>query len=549
MKTYWKWIALLAVLLALELAPGPTLSEEAWHGVALHVWLRWVIVGAGVLLVGHLAFGWIRRAGPRQRLVLLPLAAAVSASACLWPNARPHTPTPPAGPVALTVQVRQDGAPIGGALITEIGGTPTGPYGRTDTAGQLVLTLEPQDFTVCAERDDANATPRICAGVRLHAAMTVAIDLPARPKPPRATGDRLLDFRGCLGNIRDAEGRTVWTPALPGASDAVWSEWTALLRANGCTHVMIGGFTGGPSYPGVEWSNPDLTQNAPALRALIERLLDTPAADGYGFRPVVFADNGDPRNPKPRLDTVFPTLAQALEGLDDYVIVVPAGWEPVVGAYTSAEVSYALQHWHAYRPRSLIGYHGSPGRLVGSSNPGEPDDPWRQWSWRRCINGVPALDEHGREIWDTGSGIGDDAEADRAAHPTSCGLPGRWGGAEAAFYKTAGGEYIQIALYQTPHGRELYRDCSEDDESGSCWLNRWQDYVQRIGGGLNGWRVLKLVLFETCTYEFFHRQTDDQGRPVEAGQCTTLADRGQRVAQKWGVQIGFGNGLPASMRP
>jgi hypothetical protein len=205
-------------------------------------------------------------------------------------------------------------------------------------------------------------------------------------------------------------------------------------------------------------------------------------------------------------------LAQALEGLDPYVIVIPAGWEPVVGDYTSAEVSYALTHWHAARPNSIIGYHGSPARLVGSSN----CDPRTQ---QHCTPYDPEdLSKGGYESDDP------------------------WKGGESIFYKQDGGEYIQIALYQTPHGASLYRACSETQDD--CWLNRFDDYVTRIGGGLNGWRVLKLVLYETCAYEFFHRYPDDQGQPVEAAQCRALAQRGQQLAAKRGVAIGFGNGLP-----
>lgn len=310
---------------------------------------------------------------------------------------------------------------------------------------------------------------------------------PTPPLPIKATGERLYDYKGCLGTLRDSQGRVVWTPALPGAPADVRAEWYRLLRAAGCTHIPIGPFGPGPSYPGiVHWDNPDWRNDAAAIRGLAVELLETDAGDGYGFRPVIFTDGG-PRNPQPRLEAFFPVLSQALDGLDDYVFVLPAGWEPVVGDFTSREVSWALETWHSYRPRSLIAYHGSPERLVGSSNPVEPDDPWH--------------------------------------------------GGESEFYKSHGGQYISLALYQTPHGRAIYETCNPDDESGACWANRWQDYVERIGGGKNGWRVLKLVLFEVGTYE----TTRGLKTPAEAMVAVRL---GQAVCLNHAVPCGFGDGLP-----
>lgn len=310
---------------------------------------------------------------------------------------------------------------------------------------------------------------------------------PEQPEPPapvlRASGERLLTYRGCLANLHDKDGRVIWTPALPGASAEVRQDWYQRLRAGGCTHIPIGPFTPGPAYPGVSWSNPDWTQDATGIRGLVEELLSTDAGDGYGFRPVIFADGGD-SDPRPRLGAFLPVLRQALQGLEAYVIWVPA-WEPVVGAWRSSDVSWALCEMHQAAPGVAIGYHGSPERLVGSSNPLEPDDPWQ--------------------------------------------------GGESVFYTSHCGEFIQIALYQTDHGMNIYEDCNEDTEG--CWLDRWQDYVRRIGGGLNGWRVLPLVGFETCAYQFFRGQVDAQA-------CQVMAQRMKRVADKWSVPFHWGNGAP-----
>lgn len=315
------------------------------------------------------------------------------------------------------------------------------------------------------------------------------LDVPAAEPvaAPRPTREQVLDYRGCLGTLRDAAGRAVWTPALPGAPADVRDEWLSLLKAAGCTHVPIGPFGPGPSYPGiVAWDNPDWRFDAVSIRALVTLLLDR------GFVPVVFTDGG-PRDPKPRLRALFPVLADALDGLDASVIVLPAGWEPVVGDFTSAEVSWALETWHALRPDSIIGFHGSPERLVGSSNPIEPDDPWQ--------------------------------------------------GGEATFYTEHGGQYIQIALYQAPHGNAIYSgDCNEDNEDGSCWLNRFQDYVQRLGTGFHGWRVVKVVAFELTTYEVTRGKRS-------ADEAKRVTDHAMRVCAKWRVSCGWGDGPPSVVPP
>lgn len=428
-----------------------------------------------------------------RRLSILSLLLLAG---CVTPTGPIVTPHPPAAQTfALTVVVTA--ADTGRPLTAEVYADNQAFRVRANSAGFLRREgLTAAGFNLCAE---LAAYVTACQPVSEARSQVLVFSLKstAASRPTRA---QVLDYKGCLGTLRDSAGRAVWTPALPGAPDAVRDEWLWLLKAAGCTHIPIGPFGPGPSYPGiVSWDNPDWRNDAAAIRGLVTLLLDR------GFVPVVFTDGG-PRDPKPRLRALFPVLSSALDGIDGSVIVAPAGWEPVVGDFTSAEVSWALETWHALRPNSIIAYHGSPGRLVGSSNcnPREPG----------CTPVDPNdLDRGGYESDDP------------------------WRGGESEFYKTHGGQYIQVALYQTPHGRELYEPCNPDDESGACWANRWQDYVERIGAGKNGWRVLKIVLFEVATYE----TTRGQRSAVEAMVPVRL---GAAVCQKLAVQCGFGDGAP-----
>jgi hypothetical protein len=303
--------------------------------------------------------------------------------------------------------------------------------------------------------------------------------------PPRATHAEMLDVRANFCDLRDASGRVICTPELPGAPPDVYADWIGRTRAAGATHIVLGPFTPGPWYPAAPWANPDFESDPAALRAFLVRLLDTPSASGKGFTPILFLDGGG-RDPKPRIDRVWPKLAAALEGLRDRVIIVPA-YEPVEGHWTSAQLSDALTAAKRHFPESVLAYHGSPGRLSGASDPLEPDDPWR--------------------------------------------------GDRAAFYQSHGGEAIEIALYQTEHGRELYDRTSCDADQTSCWRNHWQEYVTRIGAGTHGWRKLSLVLFETVAYEAFRGQStpDDAKR---------IANAAKEICDRYGVKCGYGNGLP-----
>lgn len=445
----------------------------------------------------------------RVRLLLIAVLVSLGATCPPTPPTPPQPPDPPVqeyrayavSPVLEAVT----GRAVEGAAVTIAGQTAT-----TDATGYAVVLRVAIPATVPITVDKAGCEPFRTEQALDRSTPDLPVTLACVPRRP--TVAETLHYRGLLANLRDDAGRVIWTPALPGAPDDVQRAWLEALAAAGATHVPIGPFTPGPAYPGVAWPNPDWQRDPQAIRGLVERILATPSQAGHGLVPVVFLDSGG-RDPRPRLDTVFPVAAQALEGLWESVIVVPSGWEPVVGDWRSADVSYALERWHAYAPRALIGYHGSPERLVGSSNcqPRDPADP-------QCIPNDPNdLTKGGYEADDP------------------------WKGGESEFYRIAGGQYIAIALFQTRHGRDIYADC--DENVSGCWLDRWQDYVARIGGGLNGWRVLPIVAFETVAYEFFNG-IPINGRPVTMEDARTNADRLNRVCRKWAVACGFGNGLP-----
>lgn len=288
-------------------------------------------------------------------------------------------------------------------------------------------------------------------------------------------------------NLTDAKGRVIYTPAMHGADDETFRDWMARQVAAGSTHVITGPFEGGKAYvsgdPAIDalwWDCPDLWSDLPQLRAYLERIL------AAGCTPVCFLDGGGP-DPMARIRYRWPRLFLSVSDLIRLCVWVPA-WEPVRGAWTSRELHDAIVLLdQLIGPEPIIAAHGSPGRWCGSSNPIEPDDPW-----------------HGHE---------------------------------AEFFLTRIGPRINLWLYQTEHGEAIYRDANEDDDADGNYLNRWQDGVYRLGLGKNGWRQMPICAMETGAYEFYRRQktTDD---------VRGIATRLKRVADKWGVEVGWGNGLP-----
>lgn len=284
-------------------------------------------------------------------------------------------------------------------------------------------------------------------------------------------------------NIYCADGAPMFTAFLPKADEQGRTDkWLSLLVAADSTHVT---FSPKASYNDYMGGGFDWLNQPERFAALVKTVSETRGANGLALTPVLFLDEGGP-DPKPRINTFWQPIAIALRqvGVIDRCIVVPA-WEPVRGDWTSADLSYSLQCLKAWFPESIIGCHFSPTRWVGSSNPLEPDDPWQ--------------------------------------------------GAESDFYKSHGGEFIEIAFYQAPADAVFMPICDPADDD--CWLNRWTDGVIRLGNGVNGWRIVPICLSEGPAYSFIRNQST----PVMARDWATA---GRDLANSYGVTVSYMNGLP-----
>lgn len=372
--------------------------------------------------------------------------------------------------------------------------------------------------------------------------VTPPVDPPPVVTPPPAARRPLPDearaYRGFLTGLRDSAGRHVWTPALPGAPDAVRREWLDLLAAAGATHVPIGPFDGGPAYPGVEWSNPDWSRDVGSIRSLVLDILTTRSVRGHGLVPVLFLDGGG-RDPRPRLDVVLPTAAEAIRGEESSIVSVPCGWESQ--EWLPRECYDAAWAWFAKMPpEHVIAWHSWPSRSNGASNsPNDPNntDPWlgppneagqRFGAWDLFWS--PKLSPFSMFLYQS------DAIRDRDA-ATCGGLRSGASGSDAL---------RNVWIRDERTGREGWA-FKED-----CWMNRTSDAIARIGGGVCsgpfgeggscGPGRKTFVVFETHAY-YEWRATSD--RPWDPALSRLIADLAQSECRKYGVECGFGNSFPS----
>lgn len=427
---------------------------------------------------------------------------------------------------ALAVTFTDDAVPGNGLEPWQPGGnSPLGQHSVFSAAG----------FSVCA---DAPGYTHNCVGISefIDQPRTIVLEPVVNPVVRRSRAET-LHVRALLANLFDGS-TPIWGssfPALYEQDRPRLDRWLKALAAEGATHVVTGAFDPGEAYPGMGLVNPDWTHRPDQVAALIASLTATAGADGKGFAVLVFLSGG----PLPRslVDDVWPGIIDALRPYHDQVIYVPC-WECVQGDATARQLDYANGRIKALDPDAILFNHFSPGRAVGLGNPTEPDSPYRRWALAQCVNGVPVRDARGNVVYDLGRAFGDAAEAEKAATPVFCGLPGHWDVFEPDFWTLNNGPKVDGLLYQTDHGSGNYRDCNEDDDNADCFLNRWQDVVSRVGAGFHGWAKRIVVFFESCAYERFRNQVTNDA-------CRLMATRAKRVADKWSVDIGYGNGLPA----
>ncbi len=290
----------------------------------------------------------------------------------------------------------------------------------------------------------------------------------------------------------------VYDPALSAhwAQDRpTFDRWLALHRAAGSTHLTIGPFNGGEIYAGSGIFSPDLVSDPARLRAFVDELVHTPAADGRGFRLIVHLDGGQP-NPMPVMNRDWQTIIDAIRPFLDSCIVSP-GWELITASpWRSVEYAYALRLLHALGV-PIIGAHLSIGRSAWSSNPVEPDDPAQ--------------------------------------------------GAEAECWQQWGGEHVRILLYQCEppaaplavhHPRIVDHQVVCDTHGDACYLNRAYDSILRVGTGFHGWRRMAWCAFETVAFPTWHDGAPASHARAVATEIKTF------LADPLGLDIGYGNGLP-----
>jgi hypothetical protein len=391
---------------------------------------------------------------------------------------------PPAPPVPPPVQAYravgldvydQDGTPVQGALC-RLQDTPGWQTATTDAHGYLAwlaVTVELRDTQLeCSAPTFAffSEHRELATGENENLASVLLTPLAVRGKTWAETG---YLGRGRVYGLQDA-GRDVFDISYNNLDAPARRRWLDLKRSNGDDYLVLGPVSGYPGYwvPGV-----DLRADPVAATFFVREVIDA------GFRVRWFATTGD--------GGTATDIAQYWDGYDQEFtrlglkpwIEWSNGWEVYGpgGGWTSKQVSdgFLWAHAHGY----AIAAHGQPGRWSPASNPLEADDPWQGYE------------------------------------------PGSW--------TSAGGEYVNVVLYQSPHGSELL-------DPSNRWLDRWHDGVMRLGCGQVTWRVIPIEWFETTWYDQAHGTCPD---------CTATAKRLNQTAatdaqQTCGAGIGFGTWVP-----
>lgn len=363
----------------------------------------------------------------------------------------------------------------------------------------------------CRAGSDAIKIPQTSLDVLATACQAINEKYLQPATAPRPTPEDVLAVKAKYCNQTDSRGQVIYGPSYPAAIALGWAdEWFEKERQQGNTHIILGPFDPGKAYPEHfpgefpnEPENPD-NRDPQKLRELVLKILNTPSASGRGFVPILFLDGGGP-DPKERIDRFWQGWGQALADLQAFIVIVP-GWEPVGpgGAWTTTDMSYALEKAHECFPEAVIMVHTPPERGSFASWPPETDPIWH--------------------------------------------------GDESACWKTNGGQHAKAHLYQTQHAPDVYEpttcNCAKwpekwghQDSNELCAGNRCEDSVARSGAGHNGWRVLEggVVFMESTAMEDYVKFKNLEFKNYVSPTAEHI--RGlmkERVYAKWGVAFRYG---------
>jgi len=277
------------------------------------------------------------------------------------------------------------------------------------------------------------------------------------------------DIRANFCGAKDGQGRVMFDVFYISLSDADREDWRKQKASAGLTHILLCPNAG---YPGSPIPSRDLRGQPAIFAGYVEEVVNA------GFFPIIFMTTGD-TGTAADMDIYWPNLAAVLQPYQESLIVVP-GFEVVGpgGGWTSKELSDSLQLLKQLLPNAMLGVHLQPERASGASNPLESDDPWQ--------------------------------------------------GDEPGFWRSHGGELVDVFLYQTGHGSSILSD---------AWQERWIEVRDRLGVGGHTWKKVPCSFFETVAYDFYHGNCNESRAPIVSGQARDLFEQSE-------TSCTFGNGLP-----
>jgi hypothetical protein len=306
-------------------------------------------------------------------------------------------------------------------------------------------------------------------------ASVAAIVAAANRSQPATLAPNVHDIRANFCGMRDADGIVMFDPYLLSlwlTDDAKFDAWLEQKRQAGLTHLVVCPVANYPTI--MEIPSADVRTQPDLFASFVADVVDE------GFVPVVMLTSGD-GGTAADINEFWPGLFASLLAYirDPARLIVCPGFELVGpgGGWTSAELSRGLLVIHAALPTAILAVHLQPERATGASHPVEPDDPWH--------------------------------------------------GDEAGFWWSHGGEFVDVFLYQTPHGAKLL--------DGDGWEDRWLEIVTRLGVGARGWRQVPLNFFESIAYDYSH------GNCSEADGLR-LRLRAQELCHAHGITCTWGNG-------